>query len=182
MLELSVKETMERIDRTTGEILNIPRGGLYTPLPVPAYKVLVAAKKHIAKDVLICIVSHLDRGGTKAFPSYTTIARESGHSKGSIKKALDVLYELEFLKVHQQPIGIRKRNFYFVQEACYDTKKMSKKALQYLPILKVCFYCGKGMRQGEFQVTVDLDAHWGCSALPRKRKLTIQMTTNTKDV
>ena len=104
---------MESIDKTTGEILNIPRGGLYTPLPVPAYKVLVAAKKHIAKDVLLCIVSHLDKGGTKAFPSYTTIARESGHSKGSIKKALDVLYELEFLKVHQQPIGIRKRNFYF---------------------------------------------------------------------
>ena len=173
---------MERIDKTTGEILNIPRGGLYTPLPVPAYKVLVAAKKHIAKDVLLCIVSHLDKGGTKAFPSYTTIARESGHSKGSIKAALDVLYELDFLKVHQQPVGIRKRNFYFVQEACYDTKKMSKKALQYLPILKVCFYCGKGMRQGEFQTTVDLDAHWGCSALPRRRKLTIQMTTNTEGV
>ena len=160
---------MERIDRTTGEILNIPRGGLYTPLPVPAYKVLVAAKTHIAKDVLLCIVSHLDKGGTKAFPSYTTIARESGHSKGSIKPALDVLYELDFLKVHQQPVGIRKRNFYFVQEACYDHSKMSKKALQYLPVLMVCLTCGKGMHQGEFKKTDDFIVHWGCSGLPRKR-------------
>lgn len=160
---------MERIDKATGEILNIPRGGLYTPLPVPAYKVLVAAKKHIAKDVLLCIVSHLDKGGTKAFPSYATIARESGHSKGSIKPALDVLYELDFLKVRQQPVGIRKRNFYFVQEACYDHSKMSKKALRFLPIQKVCFHCGEGMRQGEFKIDGDYISHWGCSGLPKKR-------------
>ena len=41
---------MEKINKETGEILEIGRGGLYTPLPVPAYKVLVAAKEHIAKD------------------------------------------------------------------------------------------------------------------------------------
>jgi len=163
-----VKEKMERIDRTTGEILNIPRGGLYTPLPVPAYKVLVAAKKHIAKDVLLCIVSHLDKGGTKAFPSYPTIARETGRGTGSIKAALDVLYELDFLKVHQKRVGVRKRNFYFVQEACYDHSKMSKKALEYLPILKECFYCGKGMHQGEFKETGNFIAHRGCSGLPKK--------------
>lgn len=157
---------MERIDTATGEILNIPRGGLYTPLPVPAYKVLVAAKKHIAKDVLLCIVSHLDKGGTKAFPSYTTIARESGHSRGSIRPALQVLYEFEFVRLFQKSAGKRKRNIYYVQDSCYETSRMGSKALGYLPRVKECLNCGKGMRQGEFKIEGNFISHWGCSGLP----------------
>ena len=157
---------MEKINKQTGEILEIGRGGLYTPLPVPAYKVLVAAKEHIAKDILLCIVSHLDKGGSKAFPSYTTIARESGHSRGSIRPALQVLYELEFVRLFQKPSGQRKRNFYYVQDSCYETSKMGAKALGYLPRVKECFYCGKGMRQGEFKMEGNYITHWGCSGLP----------------
>jgi hypothetical protein len=43
---------------------------------------------------------------------------------------------------------------------------MSAKALGYLPRVKECFYCGKGMRQGEFKIEGNYIAHYGCSGLP----------------
>jgi hypothetical protein len=42
---------------------------------------------------------------------------------------------------------------------------MGAKALGYLPRVKECFNCGKGMRQGEFKIEGNYITHWGCSGL-----------------
>ena len=89
---------MLTINKTTGEINTIQPGGLYAPLPIPAYQVLARMGDHKAKDVLVCLVSHLGSNGTSAYPSYTTIAAEAGMSRNSIRKALDVLDEYGFIK------------------------------------------------------------------------------------
>ena len=44
---------MDEIKAFENEHLEISHGGLYTPFPVPAYKILVAARKHVAKEVLV---------------------------------------------------------------------------------------------------------------------------------
>jgi len=108
---------VEFVNKETGEILSIPRGGLYAPLPIPAYKVLVEAKEHIAKEVLTCLVSHLGKAGRGSFPSYDTIARETGRSRSSLRAALQVLYDFGFVRVYQVRIGKRKRNKYYVQDS-----------------------------------------------------------------
>ena len=45
-----------------GVPLHIITGGLYSMFPILAYRVLIAAEEHIAKDVLTCFVSHLGYG------------------------------------------------------------------------------------------------------------------------
>jgi hypothetical protein len=67
---------LQSIDRETGEILSITTGGLYAPLPIPAYQILAQAGEHVAKDVLICLVSHMGKAGQSVFPSYGTIQKK----------------------------------------------------------------------------------------------------------
>jgi len=66
------------INKTTGEINSIQPGGLYAPLPIPAYQVLARMKDHQAQRVLMSIVSHLGLNAKASFPSYTTIAGKLG--------------------------------------------------------------------------------------------------------
>lgn len=158
-------EFVELVNFDTGEILEIGHGGLYAPLPIPAYQVLSAAKEHIAKNVLVCIVSHLGKGGKRACPSYSTIARESGHSRGAIRSALQVLYDFGFLNVHQFTEGKRRRNVYYVQEAAYNHSKMSPKALASLPILGRCKRCGEAIHRGEYGQGINQTHHYGCGGV-----------------
>lgn len=60
---------MEKIGLDTGEMLNIGPGGLYTPMPVPAYKVLSWAGQYQAPAVLNCLSSYLGKPNRKVWPS-----------------------------------------------------------------------------------------------------------------
>lgn len=156
---------MEYVNKETGEILSIPRGGLYAPLPIPAYKVLVEANEHIAKEVLMCLVSHLGKGGRESFPSYDTIARETGRSRGSLRPALQVLYDFGFVKVYQFKKGKRKRNKYYIQDSCYQSKLMNSKALGYLPKVATCLRCRGVLTLGEIGYGIKKTHHYGCGGV-----------------
>ena len=70
------------------QVLVITQGGLYSPLPIPAYKLLIAAGEHVAKDVLVCLVSHMGKGNRKVYPSIKLIMREAGRGKTSVIAAI----------------------------------------------------------------------------------------------
>lgn len=156
---------MEYVDKETGEIINIGRGGLYSPFPIPAYKVLVLAREHVAKDILLCLISHLGKSGKSSYPSYSTIARETGRSRGTIREGLQVLYELGFVKVYQFNIGKRRRNKYYIQEACYSTKLMNKRALGFLPRVAICLRCRTPLSRGDIGYGVKNTHHFGCGGI-----------------
>lgn len=156
---------MEYVDTETGEIITIGRGGLYAPFPIPAYKVLVLAREHVAKDILLCLISHLGKSGKSSYPSYSTIARETGRSRGAIRDGLQVLYELGFVKVYQFNISKRKRNKYYIQEACFSTKLMNKKALGYLPRVATCLRCRTSLSWGDIGFGSKNTHHFGCGGI-----------------
>ena len=54
---------MLKVNKVTGEMNSIQPGGLYAPLPIPAYQILARMKDHQAQRVLISIVSHLGLNG-----------------------------------------------------------------------------------------------------------------------
>jgi hypothetical protein len=160
------------VDKFTGEILNIENeelairhGGLYAAFPIPAYQILVAAGNHAAKDVLLCLVSHLGKAGKASWPSYTTICREAKKGRKTVSQALKDLNEYEFVRTFSWNEGQKKkRNKYFIQEACYDHSLMNEKALTHLPIIKSCPYCRKRLTHAEFEERNGVFTHWGCSS------------------
>jgi len=159
-----------KVDMSTGEILDdndgrliIGRGGLYTALPIPAYKVLVHAKKHAAKNVLVCLVSFLGYGRNDCWPSYETLIKETGHGRKTVSQALKDLTEFGFIRTYHWRQGKKNRVKYYVQDACYSSSKMNKTAKAYLPFVRTCQQCGKGMSIGDFKLEKEFIAHWGCS-------------------
>lgn len=156
---------MNLVNTETGEILEIKRGGLYAALPIPAYKILAQAKEHVAKDVLVCLVSHLGRWGAVCYPSYSTIARETGRSRNSIRSGLQVLYDFGFVRVYQVKQGKRLRNKYYIQQACYSTKLMNKAALRFLPKIATCLRCRERLSSGEIGFGKENSHHYGCGGI-----------------
>lgn len=156
---------MEYVNTETGEILSIPRGGLYAPFPIPAYKVLVAANEHIAKEVLLCLISHLGKGGRESFPSYDTISRETGRSRGSLRPALQVLYDFGFVKVYQFKKGKRRRNKYYIQDSCYQSTLMNKAALGFMPKVATCLRCRASLSRGDIGQGKESTHHFGCGGV-----------------
>jgi len=160
-----------RIDKFTGEMfedgdekLEIGHGGLYAAFPIPAYQILVRANMHAAKDVLLCLISHLGEGSNATWPSYTTIAREAKKGRKTISKALDDLNEYGFIKTFRWKEGMKKkRSKYYIQKAAYDHSYMNEKALSHLPKIVSCLYCGKELTKAEFAIEGDKFAHWGCA-------------------
>jgi hypothetical protein len=159
------------VDKFTGEILEdkeerlvVGHGGMYSAFPIPAYQILIKADLHAAKDVLVCLVSHLGEGTNTAWPSYSTIAKEAKKGRNTVSKALKDLHEYGFVRSytwHQGPK--RKRNKYYIQRACYNHSLMNQKALSHLPIVTRCLFCGKALTKVEFASEGDKFAHWGCS-------------------
>lgn len=156
---------MEYVNEETGEILTITRGGLYAPFPIPAYKVLAEAKEHVAKEVLMCLISHLGKSGRVSFPSYDTIARETGRSRSSLRTALQVLYDFGFVKVYQVQVGKRKRNKYYIQDSCYKSTLMTKRALGFLPRVATCLRCRAQLSLGEIGKGKNRTHHFGCGGV-----------------
>lgn len=153
---------MLKINKLTGEINSIQPGGLYAPLPIPAYQVLARMKEHQAQRVLTCIVSHLGSNGRESFPSYTTIAWESGVGRNAIRKALDILIEYGFIKVFSFRQGKKDRNKYFIQDAAYNSGLMNKFAMNYRTMTAGCRRCGAGMDRGGYGASPNGPIHYGC--------------------
>ena len=144
------------------EDLEIGRGGLYSAFPIPAYKILVAAGEHVAKDVLLCLVSHLGKSNRKAFPSITLIMREAGRGRTSVIEGVRTLEEFGFIKKFQTPIGDKKRrNIYYLQDACWNNDRMNHHAIAFAPVVGRCG-CGTAVKLGEIGRGMSSFHHYGC--------------------
>jgi len=164
---MEVSTVQEEIDLETDSPLEIDKTGLYTPFPPHAYRILIKAREHIAKDVLTCLVSHLGHSKTnKAVnPTYSTICRETGRSRTSVANGIRTLEEFGFIKVFTyRTARNRKRNRYYIQEGCYHAHLMSEMTRSFLPIFGRC-QCGGAVRQGEYGIGGDGYHHYGCGAL-----------------
>ena len=158
---------MRKIHKKTGEINSIQPGGLYAPLPIPAYQVLARMKEHQAQRVFVCIVSHLGSNGRESFPSYTTIAREAGVGRNAIRPALDILEEYEFIKIFTFRQGKKDRNKYYIQDAAYNSGLMNKFAKRYRNVSASCRRCGAGMDRGGYGLSPTGPIHFGCGGSVR---------------
>jgi hypothetical protein len=131
------------------EKLEIGQGGLYSAFPIPAYKILVAAGEHVAKDVLICLVSHLGKSSRKSFPSISLIMREAGRGRTSVIAGVRTLEEFGFIKKFQFWDESKKlRNIYYLQDACWNNDRMNRHAMAFAPIVGRCG-CGAAVKLGE---------------------------------
>jgi hypothetical protein len=155
--------TMRKINKKTGEIFTIKPGGMYAPFPIPAYQVLIRKREILASRVFTCLISHLGSNGWAVFPKYDTICYEAGVGRNSIKKSLDVLEELGFIKIGWWLEGKHKRNIYFIQEACYNSSLMNKFARSYQDAEGVCRRCTTTMDRGSFKLSANGGlVHMGC--------------------
>jgi len=153
---------MRTIDKQTGEIFNIKPGGMYSPFPIPAYQVLIRLREHQTVRILTCLISHLGSNGWKVFPSYTTISYEAGVSRNNIKKSLELLVELGFIKIGTWREGKKDRNSYYIQEAAYDSGLMNKYARTYRNSVGACRRCGASLDKGGFKKSGNGNVHIGC--------------------
>ena len=160
---------MRNIDTKTGEIFTIKPGGMYAPLPIPAYQVLARLGDHQAQKVLMCLVSHLGSNGWGVFPSYSTIAYECGIGRNGIKGALDVLEEFGFIKIGKWREGKKDRNVYYIQEACYNSGLMNKFAARYRKSEGACRRCGATLDKGGFKEGHYGTIHVGCGGSVKVR-------------
>ena len=144
------------------EILIISRGGLYSAFPIPAYRLLASAKEYIAQSVLMCLVSHLGKGTRKIFPSITLISNETGRARSSVIAGIRTLETLGFIKKYQYWVpGKKRRNIYYLQDACWNNDQMNREALAFAPIIGRCG-CGGAVRLGEMGVGMNALHHYGC--------------------
>ncbi len=153
---------MRTTNKKTGEINTIQPGGLYAAFPIPAYQVLARMGEHQAKNVLMCLVSHLGMNDTCVYPSYSTIAAEAGLSRNSIRKCLNILEEYGFIKTVYFRQGKKDRNKYYIQRAVYNSGLMNKYARRHRDVIAVCRRCGKFLNRGEFGQGPSFTAHFGC--------------------
>jgi hypothetical protein len=153
---------MQKIDLETGEILNIGPGGLYAPLPVPAYKVLGAAGEHHAQVILTCLVSHMGLNDFKVFPSYDQIRKMTGKSRSTIASAIRTLKEYGFITVKTLQVKQdRKRNLYYITRTAYDITLFNNQAKASLPYLGRC-KCGASVTRADIGSGLKKHIHYGC--------------------
>lgn len=182
------------MEEQVNQELVITRGGLYAPLPIPAYKLLIAAGEHVAKDVLVCLVSHMGRGNRKVYPSVKLIMREAGRGKTAVISAIRTLEKFGFIKKFQfWEAGNRRRSIYYLQEACWNNDRMNREAIAFAPVIGRC-KCGTAVRLGEIGVGMLAYHHYGCgdvvellstrskSSVVKEKNITIKtLGTDTRD-
>jgi hypothetical protein len=150
------------IDKQTGEIFKIKPGGMYAPFPIPAYQVLIRKREHQAVRILTCLISHLGSNGWMVFPSYDTIVYEAGVSRNNIRRSLELLEDLGFIKIRSWREGKKDRNSYLIQEAAYDSSIMNKYAKSFRPAEGACRRCGASLDKGGFRQSGSNHIHLGC--------------------
>lgn len=164
---------MRKIDKKTGEINPILAAGLWAPLPITAYRILAAARQISAQRLLVCLVSHLGSEGTDVWPSYSLITRESGLSRGSIRRAILVLEDLGFISVTKRRTGPHKRNHYKILLETYEVATLPDNAKKWLPKEYRCMGCLKAGNRLDFGTDKSGNKiHYGCggTAFPVSRK------------
>ena len=164
-----IEENGFSVNEETGEILEgsdeyqlIRKGGLYSPLPIPAYKILGKTKQYVAQRVLICLISHLGYKQRAVFPSYDQIEALAGVRRNEISGAIDALIELGFIKIFQYWKDGHKFNKYYIQEACYKPHLMGEKAQVYSDSLGLCAKCYKTIVHGDFMAFDGKARHYTC--------------------
>ena len=142
--------------------LRLTQGGLYSPFPIPAYRLLGAADEHVAKDVLTCLISHMGLGNRKVFPSISLIMKEAHRGRSSVIAGIRTLENFGFIKKYQfwEP-GKRKRSIYYLQDACWNNDRMNRDALAFAPIVGRCG-CGAAVKLGEVGAGMHTFHHFGC--------------------
>lgn len=158
---------MRKINRETGEITDIRAIGLWSPFPIPAFKVLGAMKEFKAQRLLACLTSFLGSNGFYVWPTYEQIMKTSGLSRKSIRPALNVLQDLDFVEIFPNRKNLKgqwSNNKYLIKTTCYDIKQFNHLAARYLQISHRCSGCGEGLSKGQFgsYEPSDYSPHWGC--------------------
>lgn len=148
----------------------IGKGGLYSPLPIPAFQVLARSEERQAQKVLLALVLHMGYQSNCVYPSYNTIARSVGISRNSISAGLTVLYEYGFIKIAKFPQGKQWRSKYYLQPACWNTSYMNNKACQFTKKTAVCTECGELMDRGGYGIGRLNAVHWGCGGVVIRAK------------
>lgn len=158
-----------RIDKVTGEIITIKQGGLYSQMPIPAYRALGRAGEHNAQKVLICLVAHLGSNSNRVWPSYSAITELSGIHRSLIRQSLDVLEQFGFIKIFTNTHGKKKQNVYLILDACYHVEQFNSVASKYKVTTYVCKQCAKKLSVGEFKKGPLGKIHLGCggSVIPQ---------------
>jgi predicted transcriptional regulator len=146
-------------------LLNLPKGSLYSPLPIPAFQVLSNKSEFQAQKVLLALVLHMGKNNNCVYPSYTTIAETVGISRNSISKGLTVLYDLGFIRIARFPQGKQWRSKYYLQECCWVSNKMRKDVSNYRIKSYRCLACFKYLDKSGFGVSGDKKVHWGCGGI-----------------
>jgi len=155
-----MNEADNEVEKESGA-LKIGQGGLYSPFPIPAYKILGVAGEHIAKDVLLCMVSHMGKGNRKVFPSITRIAEQTGRGRASVIQGVRTLEQYGFVKKCNVQKGKRKQSIYYLQDACWNHDRMNKDALAFAPVIGRCG-CGAAVKLGEMGAGMYTYHHYGC--------------------
>jgi hypothetical protein len=159
-MEITVSELNEDLEQE-GESLKITQGGLYSAFPIPAYKILGVAGEHIAKDVLLCMVSHMGKGNRKVFPSITRMQKQTGRGRASVIQGVRTLEQFGFVKKHNIQKGKRKQSIYYLQDACWNHDRMNRDALAFAPVIGRCG-CGAAVKLGEMGDGMYSYHHYGC--------------------
>lgn len=152
--------------------MEIVTGGLYSMFPILAYRILINANEHVAKDVLTCFVSHLGYGKSSncVWPSITTICKESKHSRSAVVRGYRVLKEFGFINVGRYKSRNGWANRYYFQPACYHSQFMNKKAIEFTRVFGQCDACNKIVRDAEVGSGLEAFVHYGCGGNVKKLK------------
>lgn len=154
---------MRKTNPHTGEFQKINVGGLYSALPIPAYRVLGNAGEFQAQRVLICLISFQGSAGTKVFPSYDKINQSCGIGRNQIRKALSVLEDYGFIKTFKfRREGNREQNLYYIQECVYKVHLMDEEIRQIIKKTHRCLACSQKITKVDFAKGPNGMVHYGC--------------------
>jgi len=147
----------------------------YVRVPVPALKVLADMRRYAAQRILIALCTYMDINTHECWPSYTSIEKRAGVSRGSIKPNLDLLVELGFLKVTKRNMGgKRNSNFYVVTIVGYKENLWGPELKAYLPYIGICIACGNNVKRSESsESTAGESFHLRCGGSVHKLKKSI---------
>ena len=143
----------------------LPKGSLYSPFPIPAYKVLGSAKEYVAQRVLLALISFMGKSNNVVYPSYSTLCRTAGVSRKSVSLGLSVLTEYGFIKIQRFRDGKKARSKYCLQLCCWDSGKMDHIGRKFSKLIARCKACGEGISRAEFDFSPIGKVHWGCGGL-----------------
>lgn len=110
--------------------IDISKGGLYSPWPIPAAQVLMQNKEWAALRVLTCLITYLGYGKSSSlvWPRIETICNQTGLGKKSVQAGIKALITFGFILKHKKPARRFQRNEYEILSACYDFDKMNEYA------------------------------------------------------